>query len=201
IKRSQLQDTVNEALQQLEAGADPSTLRLDSKVATQRDRSVAWVLNGWKAINKPEVVRGAFSRCTVRGGFSLSFDSLTSPSALRILREIPRSDPTLWDRISPSIPDAPDVPTVTPADHQDPIELDTPFSGEDFDDDTWQQPNDLMARILNPVDANETTISGPGMVDNVNVDLATVQVPSSDEAGRRKRRRVSNKKYGDFVGH
>jgi len=44
-------------------------------------------------------------------------------------------------------------------------------------------------------------VSRPGMADDVDVDLATINVPSSNGLGCGKQRCVSNKKYGDFIGH
>lgn len=57
IKRSQLQDIVNETRAHLNANDDPTMLKLDNRVGTLRDRSVAWTVNAWKDINRPELVR------------------------------------------------------------------------------------------------------------------------------------------------
>lgn len=54
IKRSQLQDVVSETLTHLKADDDPSSLKLDSRIGTLRDRAVAWTVKAWKDINHPE---------------------------------------------------------------------------------------------------------------------------------------------------
>lgn len=58
VKRSQHADIVNEALTLLRRNQDtPSALRLDTTLPTLRDRSVQWLLNGYHAINKPEIIK------------------------------------------------------------------------------------------------------------------------------------------------
>lgn len=57
IKKSQLQDTINETLAHLEVSEDPSTLKLDSRIGTLRDRSVAWGVKAWNDVNNPELIQ------------------------------------------------------------------------------------------------------------------------------------------------
>jgi len=58
VKRSQHADIVNEALALLQRSQGvPSALRLDTTLPTLRERSVQWLLDGYRAINKPEIVK------------------------------------------------------------------------------------------------------------------------------------------------
>jgi len=57
INHAQHTDIVDETLASLQAGSDPSTLRLNTKVTALRDCSVAWLVKGYHAINKPSLVK------------------------------------------------------------------------------------------------------------------------------------------------
>lgn len=57
IKQSQHADLVEETLQYLSKGTDPAKLRLDTRVGTLRDRSVAWLVKAWRAINNTALVK------------------------------------------------------------------------------------------------------------------------------------------------
>lgn len=137
----------------------------------------------------------------VRDGFNLSFESLTSPAALRILRDLPRTDRALWDKISYTILDdePEDLPT-TQAD-QDPA-LNDPFDpfdadeAADYDDDTAIDAREFMARILEP---SASTAAGPGLADEM--EPGELEIPSADESGRGKRRRLANRLYDDYLAH
>lgn len=118
-------------------------------------------------------------------------------------------DPELWDRIS----NAAEMDNAA-SDSDDEVDSavgagaeceDDPFADEaDFDDDSWMEPAQLFARILNPSSGGgdgAADDSGPGMADEAEVDLEGVHVPDGADLGRGKRRRVSNKKFDGFVGH
>lgn len=79
-----------------------------------------------------------------------------------------------------------------------------PFGDEeDFDDDSWMEPAQLMSRILHPEiqpSAGES-ILGVGAVDEVEIDLNAAHVPDVEELGRGKHRRMSTKKFDGFLGH
>jgi hypothetical protein len=57
IKRAQHADIVEETLGLLRAGTPAADLRLDTSLPTLRDRSVNWVVQAYKAINKPEIIQ------------------------------------------------------------------------------------------------------------------------------------------------
>ena len=57
IKRSALQDVINDTTEQLEAGIDPSAVTFEKKLPVVRDRSIKWLVNGYEAINNPELVK------------------------------------------------------------------------------------------------------------------------------------------------
>ncbi|KAI0320416.1 hypothetical protein OF83DRAFT_595413 [Amylostereum chailletii] len=99
IKKSQLNDIIEETLAHLKNEGDPATFKLDTRIKTLRDPSVSWFVKAWNDINKPALVKKAFEHCAVRGGFNLGFDSITSSAALRVLRDLPRTDPVLWNKI------------------------------------------------------------------------------------------------------
>jgi hypothetical protein len=49
-------DIVNESLALLEKN-QPSLVRLDTTVGTLRDRAIQWVIDGYHAVNRPEIVK------------------------------------------------------------------------------------------------------------------------------------------------
>ncbi|KAG1876946.1 hypothetical protein C8R48DRAFT_591009, partial [Suillus tomentosus] len=57
IKELQHEDIVAETLTQLTAGRTADKIRLDVTKGTLRDRSVRWVVEAYKLINKPDIVQ------------------------------------------------------------------------------------------------------------------------------------------------
>jgi hypothetical protein len=43
-------------MQQLNAGVQPNKVEFEKKLAVVRNRSVSWLVNGYEAINKHEIV-------------------------------------------------------------------------------------------------------------------------------------------------
>lgn len=131
-----------------------------------------------------------------------------------MLRELPRTDPALWERISrppstdldesDSEDDETDGAGSQLEDDDDHAGLeDDPFrDDDDFDDDSWMEPAQLMAQILHTEieSSSATGASCPGAADDVEVDLEAVHVPEL-QLGRGKRRRVATKKFDGFLGH
>ncbi|KAG1815890.1 hypothetical protein EV424DRAFT_1304824, partial [Suillus variegatus] len=102
IKELQHEDIVAETLTQLTAGRTADEIRLDVTKGTLRDRSVRWVVEAYKLINKPDIVQKAFSLCKAgTTPFNLSFESLASVEARRVLRDLPQTDPEMWQSIQP----------------------------------------------------------------------------------------------------
>lgn len=57
IKKTAHADVVSETLAQLKKGVLPQQVHVKKNIGVVRDRSVQWMLNGYKAVNKPEIVR------------------------------------------------------------------------------------------------------------------------------------------------
>jgi hypothetical protein len=56
MKRSAHKDIVDETMAHLDSGTPASAFKLDTTLGTLCDRSVAWILNGYHDINKPELI-------------------------------------------------------------------------------------------------------------------------------------------------
>ncbi|VDC03285.1 unnamed protein product [Peniophora sp. CBMAI 1063] len=209
IKRSQLDDIVAEILAHLNGGADPTQLHLDTHIGTLRNRSVSWFVRAWQEINQPELVRKAFQRCVVRGGFNLSFESITSSAALKLVRKLPRTDPETWAKV---IADYGVEDAAGNDGGESECELDFSESWEradggeeddegvdsdgssDFGDDTALGPVDLMRVLVG--DASRTTTR---LGDAERLDVLDPPVVEEEELGRGKRRKTGNKLYNDFI--
>jgi len=57
IRRSALQDIINDTMEQLERGVEPNMVTFEKRLPVVRDRSVRWFVNGYEAINNPELVK------------------------------------------------------------------------------------------------------------------------------------------------
>ncbi|KAG0706433.1 hypothetical protein DFH29DRAFT_772680, partial [Suillus ampliporus] len=87
---SQHADIVDESLSLLKKNDAAAIIRLDTMLPTLRDRSLHWLINGYHAINKPDIVRQV-STLTFTS-FNLSFESLTSREALQALHDVEKND-------------------------------------------------------------------------------------------------------------
>lgn len=56
-KKSAHQDVVHEVYEQLKNGVSGQDATMDSKIKTLRDRTVGWLVNAYKALDKPELVK------------------------------------------------------------------------------------------------------------------------------------------------
>jgi len=61
IKRSALQDIINNTMEQLGHGVEPSKVTFEKQLGIVRDRSIRWLVNGYQAINNPELVKKVIS--------------------------------------------------------------------------------------------------------------------------------------------
>ncbi|EIW77672.1 hypothetical protein CONPUDRAFT_156863 [Coniophora puteana RWD-64-598 SS2] len=181
----------------------PTSMTLDTRIATLRNRSVSWGVKAYHAINHPELIKQAFSRCEIKGGFNLSYESLTSDDALKALRELPRTDPELDRQLSQEAANSTRPQDIAAASADEPAdELTDPFENDkQHDDDTWMEPVDLMSWILHPGNDASALPTGPGMADDPDVNLEELYVPEEVVFGRGKRRKVSNTRYEGFSGH
>ena len=57
IRRSALSDIVNHTMDQLNAGATPNEITFEKGLPVLRNCSVGWLVNGYEAINNPEIVQ------------------------------------------------------------------------------------------------------------------------------------------------
>ncbi|KAG2065561.1 hypothetical protein BDR04DRAFT_1234494 [Suillus decipiens] len=103
IKEFQHADIVDKMLTQLSSGVVASEIHLDVTKGTLRDRSVQWFIKAHKAVNKTDLIKKAFALCKAGEDdkTNLSFTSLTSIDTLQALRDLPRTDPDMWQHIQP----------------------------------------------------------------------------------------------------
>ncbi|CEL59119.1 hypothetical protein RSOLAG1IB_12252 [Rhizoctonia solani AG-1 IB] len=94
-------DIVEETVNALKTGIPPERVRNDQTIGTLRNRSVNWLLKGFEAINKPELVKKAFSLCAVpQSEFNLSYESLTSRNARKALLNLRSTNPNVYQEIT-----------------------------------------------------------------------------------------------------
>ncbi|KAG2369353.1 hypothetical protein BDR07DRAFT_652048 [Suillus spraguei] len=176
-----------------------------------RDRSLRWLINGYHAINKPDVVKQSFFQCKAGTVFNLSFESLTSREALHALRDVQKNDTMTWECIKTAqykTPNA-DEEVEPPFPHAADVELDP----SDVSVDTVLQHIALgESSVPHGYSADEL---GNLLVDNesesyereeVLDDMTGLQSMADgykevEAEGRGKRRRVANTQYKFFWMH
>ncbi|KAH9971063.1 hypothetical protein BJV74DRAFT_889431 [Russula compacta] len=124
--RSAHKDIVEETTAHLEAGTFASAITLDTKLGTLCNQSVGWIAKAIQDVNRKDLIMKAFEMCHV-GNFNCSQASLTSLDALTALRNLPKSNPTLYKQFTGKCED---IPTA------DGEEEPTFFEGEEIDDDS-----------------------------------------------------------------
>lgn len=147
IKRAAHKDIVEEATTHLESGNNVSTIKLDTKLGTLRDRSVGWIANAIREVNKKDLImkvgclpisetqrvltqafeQQAFEMCRV-GSFNSSHASLTSADALTALRNLPKSNPTLYAQLTGQVED-----TVAADNDEEPAFFESGVADDDSD--------------------------------------------------------------------
>ncbi|KLO15357.1 hypothetical protein SCHPADRAFT_799776, partial [Schizopora paradoxa] len=95
IKRAAHADLVDEALKHLNNDGRPEDLKFDTSLPTLRDRSVAWIVQAYRKLNDPSVIRKCFEMCKLESdsACNLSYASLTSKTAMNALCDLPKTDP------------------------------------------------------------------------------------------------------------
>ncbi|KAG9084848.1 hypothetical protein FS749_004912 [Ceratobasidium sp. UAMH 11750] len=111
IHQHALEDLIDETSEAISSGAALETFKNSNLLKTLRDRSVLWMVKGYEAINKPDLIKKAFSLCVVPDSpFNLSYESLTSHAARKALVDLRVSDPDFYRELmmgkSTSLPDA-----------------------------------------------------------------------------------------------
>jgi hypothetical protein len=94
IRRSALQDIINNTMEQLAQGTEPSMVTFEKGLPLVRNRSVKWLVNGYKAIDNPGLVQKVIFKCipslshlsnkTHRPSSFVLLDRATSTSPLRV---------------------------------------------------------------------------------------------------------------------
>jgi DDE superfamily endonuclease len=116
IKRSAHKDVVDETTAHLESGTLSPAVKLDTRLGTLRNRSLGWIVNAIRDIDNEDLIlkvgiililsyqcanqlpfesQQAFEMCRV-GDFNCSHASLTSVEALDALRQLPKTNPSLY---------------------------------------------------------------------------------------------------------
>ena len=225
IKRYQQTDVIDEVRAQFQNGVSPSDVKFDLTLGCLRDRAVGWMVSAFHEINKPEIVlqvrygcalpmttnvySQAFQLCK-SGEFNLSHESITSPDAIRALREIQINDPIKWAKIALRNHD---VVSTSEASSSD--EPESPFDHVVEDDSAVTVP-ELVASIADgPLISCDVITAPEGHLelaeDSVQVTEEETQnaaVTSIEEilekavCGRGKRRQIKSRRYEhDFEAH
>ncbi|KAG2133794.1 uncharacterized protein EDB93DRAFT_1306630, partial [Suillus bovinus] len=211
VKHTQHADIVNESLAQLSEKTSPALVRLDTTIGTLRNRSLQWVINGYHAINKPELVKQVFFMCKAGKDFNLSFESLASHEALQYLWEVQQNDKAGWIRITTAQYET----SVKAADElevtgdMDALSTEPPFDSVNKQDiDASDVPMEVLIDHLalggmHAVDGGLSSMNH-SEIYNVSEDSTDLGIEGSvrnAEQGRGKRRRIANKMYNDFWTH
>ncbi|KAG1898796.1 uncharacterized protein F5891DRAFT_1190586 [Suillus fuscotomentosus] len=205
IKELQHKDIVSETLSQLTAGKTPDDLRLDVTKPTLRDRrSLCAVVH--RGLQAPQQA-WHHTKAGADNMFNLSFESLTSLEARRMLRDLPQTAPDMWECIQlRRQPASEDAEAVT---------QDTEVVTESVPEDNEEEPGDdaplelLLQFVASGMkcapDGYRIDVDGSLVVDSAGDTFEEVQVAISTDPdttfGRGKRRHVANKQYDVFEEH
>lgn len=200
-----------ETLRHIQSNSDPASLSVDSPIGTLRDRSVSWFVDAWRDISNTELVREvrlvpsrsrcsrlvcfqAFARCIVRSGLNLSFESIASSAALKLVRELPGTDPALWPNI------VADYGVEDSAGNGDSSstssESEDEYESEGEEDDTAVLPAVLMESLARGRTRHSGTDSG--LSEDLDANTEEHADTVEEECGRGKRRKTFDSRYRDF---
>jgi hypothetical protein len=59
IRRTALEDIVNDTMEQLGQGVEPSMVTFEKQLTVVRDHSIRWLVNGYETINNPNLIQKA----------------------------------------------------------------------------------------------------------------------------------------------
>jgi len=223
-RNSAHEDVVQEVLRKLEDGLSAESMAVDAGIKVLRNRTVGWLWKAYCQLNRPEVIKKvgnlraipilmlmllvgflqAWEMCRA-GEFNLSYESLTSPAARQILRDLPVTDPQFFAELTqPRSRVAAPVLDTEDALHEDAEVSDLDIIGDDSSvpieaildamhgvlpqgsDEMFVEGSD---GVVSRAEAEETLIEE---VDGVIVD-ATASVAQAEGRGLRKKFR--NKLY------
>ena len=80
IRQTALQDIINETMQQLGHGVEPSMVTFEMWLPIIQDCSFRWLVNGYEAINNPELIKKVIFKSVL--SFSQLADIITGFSTL-----------------------------------------------------------------------------------------------------------------------
>lgn len=125
-------DVVAEAVNALQLGTPPEQVINDQGIGTLRNRSVNWMVAGYRAIDNPELIKKVSSQqytqtylmyafepkasalCAVPGrAFTLSHESLTSWGAQQAILKLRTTHPDFYSEITSGNRSAPPPPIAT----------------------------------------------------------------------------------------
>ncbi|KAG1843041.1 hypothetical protein F4604DRAFT_1938376 [Suillus subluteus] len=207
IKEFQHADIVNETLTQLSSGTVASDIRLDTTKGTLRDRSVRWFVEAYKAVNKTDLIKKAFALCKAGEDdkSNLSFESLTNIDTLRDLRDLPRTDPDMWQRIQ--------LRSTTTRINDDSVDAEVSLPEDDVVESDGVNDEAPLEVVLEHIMSDKTYVpegyimgtDGSLIVDGAADKHCDMISPSDsegiEEAGRGKRWRIANTQYGEYDAH
>jgi hypothetical protein len=141
----------------------------------------------------------AFSSCRAGDNFNLSFESLTSREALQLLRSVQNNELELWKAISSR-------KRLGAAPSEDHANEDEPPFPDEVDDDGCVPVDVVLHHAAgNTIQNGFTLTDGGGLMALNESECYTQEVledtEESEEYGRGKRRRISNKQYDEFWKH
>ncbi|KAG8774030.1 hypothetical protein FRC12_002198 [Ceratobasidium sp. 428] len=113
---------------------------------------VHWLLQGFKAINRPDIIKKAFALCVVpNSNFNLSYESLNGRDARKALHDLLTTNPELYAKIASN--------KVTDSHNRPEYEDELPFndSGEEDASPTVEEVSD---QILNAQVAQDSARNG-----------------------------------------
>jgi hypothetical protein len=70
IRRTALQDVINDTTEQLGRGVEPNMVVFEKRLPVVRDRSLRWLIHGYKAISHPELIKKVISNSFYSGPYS-----------------------------------------------------------------------------------------------------------------------------------
>ncbi|KDN42214.1 hypothetical protein RSAG8_06881, partial [Rhizoctonia solani AG-8 WAC10335] len=101
IENAAHDDIVHETLTMLESGTPPENIVNNQLLLTLRNRSINWMLLAYNTLNKPEIIKKAFSLCAIPNTeFNLSYESLSSWAACQAILDLRSTNPELYAEIT-----------------------------------------------------------------------------------------------------
>ncbi|KAG1877320.1 hypothetical protein F4604DRAFT_1924396 [Suillus subluteus] len=164
-------------------------------------------VEAYKAVNKTDLIKKAFALCKAGEDdkSNLSFESLTSIDTLRDLRDLPHTDPDMWQRIQ--------LRSTTTRINDDSVDAEVSLPEDDVVESDGVDDEAPLEVVLEHIMSDKTYVpegyimgtDGSLIVDGAADKHCDMISPSDsegiEEAGRGKRRRIANTQYGEYDAH